>query len=1245
MKIKIAILLILITKVLLSQVITNNVLQWKTPIVEGDLTFLTFTGADYDVNHLPIFTYNIKVKNDQYDIEIIDKVFESLDPNELKYLDLNLVNSAINVKSNVFKNTRALYLSVQILPFQLNPTTQVAEKLISFSIKLTPKPSSNKPLRTLRNSSNSLMSSGSWIKVGVTKTGVYKFTYEQLKKQGVINPTNPRVFGYGGRVLPEYNNKVVLDDMNELAIKLDKGSDGVFNEGDSFLFYAEGPLTWSYDKEKEQFRHKIHHYSDTIFYFISTNIGQTKEIGIQQQSSASASTIKVFLDKIVHEKNENNLLKSGKLWLGEAYNSIKGSHQLNINVPNLVLDSLVKIHTMAAARSAVSSNFLVQYKNQNIQTVDIPFVNMSSVSGNYIREGISFNEFKADNSSISINTIYDQANQYSGWLNYICINPVRQLKKGSDQLLFTNVYNIGGSNQYEVANTNVNAKIWDISSFEAVNEINSSFNQLLSLKDDAFDVKSYVVFDPSDVYSVASVKSVKNQNLHGLENIEYVILTHPDFKTQAEHLAQFHRNTSGLKTLVVTNEEVYNEFSCGTPDVTALKSMLRHFYHNKSITDTLKYLLLFGDGSYDNKSQNSSNSNKILTYQSDGSISVSGTFVSDDYYGLLDDNEGVLNGYLDIGIGRIVASTTNQAKNAVEKIMNYHSNSFGSWRSLINFVADNGNGNMHIQHAEILSRLVEDQYPTLNQNKIYMDAFPLEESAGGDIVPEASHAFNTAINNGTLILNYTGHGGELGLAHEQLVTVQDILSWKNKDQLATFLTATCEFTRYDDRDRVSAGEHVFLNPNGGGIALFTTTRIAYANQNLNINRAFYNQLFDDDSFRMGDLIKRTKNAIGTTNSNMRIFTLIGDPALSLNVPKKKIKTLEINGIVPNSYDIISFAPLSKVTINGQVLDENDQLMSNFNGIVYPTVFDKADTILTLCQLECIAPVPFKSRKSIIYKGKASVKNGLFQFSFIVPKDISYKNGLGRISYYADNNQVDAYGYSRNIDISGEPDTNIVDNKGPEIELFMNDENFIYGGTTDEDPTLIATLYDDNGINTVGNGIGHDLTAILDQDNSQIEILNTFYEADLDSFRSGRVVYPYAKLEEGKHNLQLKAWDVFNNSSEQNIEFFVAESSELAIKNIFNYPNPFTTNTKFYFDHNQANQNLEVLIQIFTISGKLIRTLEANMLTDGFRSEAIQWNGKDDYEDPIGKGVYIYKLKVRNEDGDQVTEFQKLVILK
>jgi hypothetical protein len=377
---------------------------------------------------------------------------------------------------------------------------------------------------------------------------------------------------------------------------------------------------------------------------------------------------------------------------------------------------------------------------------------------------------------------------------------------------------------------------------------------------------------------------------------------------------------------------------------------------------------------------------------------------------------------------------------------------------------------------------------------------------------------------------------------------------------------------------------------------------------------------------------------------MRIFTLIGDPALSMAIPQQQIRTSLINEQIANEIDTINISPLSKVTIEGEITDHNNIVINDFNGIIYPTVYDKPDTLLTLCQHECSYPVPFMRRKSIIYKGKASVTNGKFSYSFMVPKDISYKNGLGKISYYADNKSIDAFGHTDKLSISGSSTSNITDNQGPQIELLMNDENFIYGGTTDENPVLIAKLRDEYGINTVGNGIGHDITAQLDNTNEQI-VLNTYYEAELDSSHMGQVKYPFAKLEEGEHMIKFKAWDVFNNSSEESISFFVAESTDLVIKHIFNYPNPFTTSTDFYFDHNQSNLNLDVLIQVFTITGKLVKTIETHMVSDGFRSTAIHWDGRDDYNDRIARGVYIYKIKVRSETGQTATEFEKLVLLK
>ncbi len=1249
----VVVLLLLISVVGRTQETISMEIRWQPSIPIGEEFTLTFEGASFGDAFVPVFEKKIALKNTNVRAEIKQMLFEPLTDEETKIAKRYDVKNKIEFDSQVYFDGSTPFLSIHLIPIKYNSSLNRYEKLVSFKVSLT-KVSAPSRRNSSHTANNSAMREGEWLKVGVTKTGVYKVSYQQLLNAGITTPQNVRVYGYGGAVLPEKNNIVTPDDMQELPIEIQTGDDNVFNRGDYILFYAEGPNVWKYNSDNKMFYHYKHHYSDTIFYFISsgTGTGQSKEVALKQEFPSYNHQVNCFMDKQFYENDRVNLLHSGKKWYGEEYSALKPSHNFSFKFPNIIKDSLARIQVYAAARFnekvSSSSHIKAFYGNSLIQKVEIRSLDFGSYTWYYVKEGTEFDDFTPKGDNINIRTTYNQYESYTAWLDFIRVNAVRELKMNASQLNFSNIYHLGGVNRFNLQGATNQLKVWNVTDLPNVQEMHTEMQSgTLSFNDDAQSIQTYCVFDPSKAYSVASIQRVSNQNLHGLENVEYVILTPKMFEYQANQIADYHRRESGLNTVVVTNQQVYNEFSSGTPDVTAIKSFMRHLYHQKSITDTLKYLLLFGDGSYDNKTQSSTNTNKILTYQSNGSISVSATYTCDDYFGLLDDSEGGVIGYLDIGIGRMVINTVEQADNAVRKVLNYNTSraSFGDWRSKITFVADNGDSNTHVEDADEMATFVENHYPEFNINKIYMDAYPLVQSAGGNIVPEATRDFNNAVESGTLLLNYVGHGGELGLAHEQLIANHDILSWSNSDKLATFLTATCEFTRYDDKNRTSAGEYVFLNEKGGGIALFTTTRIAFAGPNRVLNQSFYNHLYSDNEFRFGDLVRRTKNGVSSQSKNMRIFTLIGDPALSMSVPKERTATVKINNITVNDIDTINITPLSKVTVEGKLIDRQNQLLNDFNGIIYPTVYDKPDTVSTLCQFKCAHPFPFMVRRNIIYKGKVSVKNGKFSYSFIVPKDISYKNGLGRISYYATDYQTDAFGYTGNLSVSGSASGGITDTKGPVIELFMNDENFIYGGTTDESPMLIAKLFDENGINTVGNGIGHDVTAIIDNNAQKTVALNTYYEADLDSYQSGKIKYPYSKLSVGKHTLKLKAWDVLNNSSEEQLEFVVAESNSLAIKNIFNFPNPFTTNTDFYFDHNQPRKNLEVSIQIFTVSGKLVKNIETSFVTDGFRSEPIHWTGTDDYDDAIGRGVYIYKLQVRTETGEIATEFQKLVILK
>jgi len=660
--------------------------------------------------------------------------------------------------------------------------------------------------------------------------------------------------------------------------------------------------------------------------------------------------------------------------------------------------------------------------------------------------------------------------------------------------------------------------------------------------------------------------------------------------------------------------------------------------------------LLIGDGSFDHKSVTAENINYVPTYQSDNSLSPTRSFVTDDFFGLLDPTDNVENsnsGLVDIGIGRLPVRSTQEAQTIVEKIKSYtNPENKGNWINSLCFIGDDEDNNIHMRDADRLATKVDTSYPYFFVNKIYLDAYPQESSAVYESYPEVQRLINDEINNGILIFNYTGHGGEDGLAHERVVSIDDIGSWVNFDKLTIFVTATCEFSRFDNHKYISAGELVLLNPKGGAIALFSTTRLVYSSPNYTLNNKFYDYAFKRDhngNIRsLGDIIRLAKNAAGTEN-NKRNFTLLGDPALKIPIAKYNILTDSINHKSVAQYTD-TLKALTKVTVHGHVEDNLGNPASSYSGIVYPLVLDKPRIINTLAN-DGGSHMEFKVQNNILYKGKASITNGEFNFSFVVPKDISYRFGAGKISYYALSKSNNAKGHFDDFIIGGSNSNAEEDNIGPAVNLYMNDENFVSGGITDENPKFFAVLTDSSGINTVGNGIGHDITAILDDNTNSLIVLNDYYESDIDNYQKGKIEYLFSELDEGEHTLKLKVWDVYNNSSEEEMEFIVAESEKLAIKNLLNYPNPFTEQTAFYFDHNRPNEDLKILIQIFTVSGKLVKTISTIINSNAFRSEPINWNGLDDFGDKIGRGVYVYQIKVRTIDGETVTETEKLVILK
>jgi len=1027
--------------------------------------------------------------------------------------------------------------------------------------------------------SNSVLATGNWVKMGVKNTGIYKLTYADLSNMGLspgsINPKNIRVYGNGGGILPEINSGFRYDDLVENPIIVSGEDDGVFNSDDYILFYGEAPDIWNWDANRKKFSHVNHLYSDYTYYFITADLGAGKRVTEKASLTATPTHIvEKFNDYAVYEKDELNLTKSGKVWYGEKF-EIKNTWEIApFSFPDISGDDQVYLETDLAARSTSTSTFKVYVNNGEAISALMPPVS-PAFNTDYaipVRAGKLF-YLNTPTTNVKLTDVPAVSNSI-GWLNYVEFNYIRFLKMHGNQMGFRDMSSIGAGNiaEFRISNTQSTDIIWDVTDITNIKKQQTAYQSgVLSFRANSDSVREYIAYTGNNYLAISNHQKVENQNLHALQPVDYIIIANAAFLPQAEKLKTIHE-TDGLSVLIVTPEKIYNEFSSGAQDIAALRDFIRMLYDRAVPGSEPRYVLLFGDGSFDYKNRLTDNTNLVPTFQSQNSLRPTESYVSDDFYGLMDPNEGKdCFGTLDLGVGRLPVKSQEQANAAINKIelymglksnaastgCNNYSSSIqrlGDWRNLICFVADDEDNNMHLDQAEDLAGYVDTAFKRYNTDKIYFDSYTQLSTPGGQRYPDVTTDINKQVSKGALIVNYTGHGGETGWAHERVLEISDINSWTNINTMPVFVTATCEFSRFDDPERTSAGEFVFLNPNGGGIALFTTSRLSFSSTNFALNMNYYLAVFkktDEQYPRMGDVMRLAKTP---SNPNIRNFVLLGDPALKMAYPEFNVVTETINGN-PAGSGLDTLKAYSDVNVTGYISDANGDKLTSFNGILYPTVYDKPIDVTSLGNDPESHPTMFRIQKNLIYKGKVSVVNGEFAFNFVVPKDIAYKYGKGRISYYAQDGVTDANGVFQDFIIGGSETTYDNDYNGPAIALYMNDTSFQIGGLTDENPILLARIVDSSGVNTTGNGIGHDIVAVLDENTDQSVILNDFYEADLNSYQSGNVRYPYSGLSDGLHTLRIKIWDIFNNSAEAYTEFVVASSGKLVLESILNFPNP------------------------------------------------------------------------------------------
>jgi len=1173
------------------------------------------------------------------------------------------IQDELNVWTTVEKNRNDYFLVYGFIPVVRSNSGYIKVEEVRLTIDY------GAPLVEKRDgptfADNSVLASGAIYKVSFTESGVYKLDYNYLKDLGIdidnINPKNLAVYTSHGKALAENIIEDRFDDLIESPILIKGEENNVFNSADYILFYAKGDESWN--TSNNTYNHEKNIYSDINYAFIKVKESQGKRLGTSNSLSTTAYTSSIYNSLQRYEEDKVNLLAAftatqgtGQLWFGDRYNTVKEyDYTDKFDLTGYVLGEEIEIKLGFAGRNDENTSRVFLDLDGNTLDKSLARINDSgSISTNrYANYALMNTTTTINNPNGKIVVRYPfQGNDVSeGWLDYLQLIIPKTLNFNGNPILISNQESVNYNNT-ALSLTGSPDHIWDVTSLD---DIKNAFVDNGQIKYNSQDeLRLFYAFNEATAMTPTKLGVVENQNLHSIDDVELIVIYHPTFENDIERYVEHRSSFGNLNVKAVNINHVYNEFSGGKVDPSAIRDLAKMVYDR---TDNFKYLLLIGDGSFDYKqlTPDIPDHNFIPAYETKESLDPIDGFPTDDFYALLDINEGTnLKGQLDIAVGRFPVKTAEEFTGLVDKLIHYdtHPDTQGDWKLKLGFAADDEDSGRHLTDTEDIANQTKLRYPDFNQQKIYFDAFLQESTPGGARFPDATKELNNAVFKGLLVLNYLGHGGPKGWAQERVLQVSDIQSWNNYDNIPLLITATCTFAGYDEPSVESAGEVSLLNERGGAIGLFSTTRAVFASDNKRLVSSVYDTMFTTQGGQLqtlGEILMRgkNKNVQDTQKINARKFSLLGDPSMRLSVPLLNVETSKINGTSISEFSD-TLKALEQVTIEGIITDQNNQFVSDYNGIVYPTIFDKESTLRTLANDSNSGEKSFNVIKNILFKGAATVTNGMFSFTFVVPKDINYAYGPGRISYYATNpDRVDAKGSNDDFIIGGTSNNIIQDNQGPEIQIFMNDESFVFGGITNTDPVLLIKLEDENGINVTGTSIGHDLSGTLDEDNQGTFIMNDFYEATVDNFREGSARYPISGLESGRHSISVKAWDVLNNSSEARSEFVVIKDGDNVLEHVLNYPNPFTTSTNFQFEHDLTSTELDILITIYTISGKVIKTIEATKYATGFRIDGIHWDGTDDFGSDIGKGVYLYKIKVRSDEFNLLreSEFEKLVILK
>ena len=1140
-------------------------------------------------------------------------------------------------------------------------------KLDSFDLQYTYQPQNRQP--HVQNIYDSRWATGKWYKFKIDKSGVYKLDKSFLKSLGIdvnnLDPHKIKIFGNGGKVMPLLNSIPYPEDITELAIEVTGEQDSSFDNNDYILFYAQSDKEWS-----DEYDSNLNIYTNNTYYYVQIDDQNGKRMqAYEEPAGTPVETFSQYQAYRFYEKDKTIFTNMGRKVFDEALD-LDGSNTKTYSFDFDNRDASKSVsYKIKAATNIGDTSFNITINGQPEGQVMFNGVGIYSLGTAKEKTG---NIILPDN-PVKINISFNNAGFFDAhfYLEYINVWAFCRLEQSGKQFRFhhPDADTGNGIATYHFTNASDITRVWDITDIYNPAYINNTQNNF-DVKFQKEDKKRFIAIDKNNYFTPEKVDNPLqvNQNLHkdlfyhtgGFQDLDYIIVTPAFLYDKAEQFADMHRQM-GLNVYVAKLKQIYNEFGNGEQDIAAIRNMVKYVYNNASAPDKkLKFLMLFGDATNDFKNVipdnllvDGENSNIVPVFESLNCFDLVSSVGSDDFFVMMDDNEGLLTDSSekpDIAVGRLLVRNEAEAEVMYHKYQHYLSeNTKRNWRTFITLWSDDADpghpgDTSFVTNTENISQKLKQYHPEYNVYKIYQDAYLQVSTPGGPRYPDAKRDLFNRFETGTLILAYIGHGNQSTLSHEFMLTMNDINDLHNFDRLPLMTTMTCEFARFDDASRETAAEHLLWNDKGGVLEMVSTIREIWTSNARSMNTDFYNALFGMRSSLNGEIIRNPAEALRMaktyTTSGYGKFNIafLGDPGFELGFTKPRIV---LNSI--NNQPTDTLKALKHIIIKGEIQDATGNLMTGFNGIINPVVFDKYKQDEVQDNDNNGYSLQFEKLGPKIFQGKADVVNGQFTFEFVVPKDIDLTYGKGRLSFYAVNETEEKIGYDESIIVGGVDENAEDDNKPPVIKAYMNDRNFMSGGITDANPYLLLDLSDENGINTIG-GIGHDITAYLDDNQTDVFVLNDFYETEANTYQRGNVRYRLFNLKPGWHTLHIKAWDVYNNSATAEISFQVVENKDIKLDRVLNYPNPFTDYTEFWFNHNHPFENLDVMVQVYTISGKLVWQHRQTIISDGFLSRDITWDGRDNFGNKLAKGVYVYKLSVRTASGKTAQKIEKLVIL-